>query len=260
MCAKNSRFAATAIGPRKESNLDVQQRNGSMDRRYPRCGVAAATAAAAALALLTNVGDVQGFAFQLQLPAKQAATSKQRTFMGGGWGASTRGVYASGQGRTSAIASRTSRNTRHARTAVRWEDARLTKRNYLRCFSLTSLLLLLLLALDTTFKVSPSFVCNLLERIGAQLLLCCVGQLTPMANENPCRTCRHALNALLGHSLPREAVKIVGGVIARVIFFLLRRTLPLNSSHFGNKSTAQQPADSAILREYAAVISLITRS
>eukprot|EP00904_Undaria_pinnatifida_P008140 jgi/Undpi1/4456/HiC_scaffold_17.g07810.m1 len=105
-----------------------------MDRRYPRCGVAAATAAAAALALLTNVADVQGFAFQLPLPAKQAATaaatSQKRAFVGGGWGASARGVHASGaQGRTSTPTSRVARNTRHARTAVRYEeeDARLTK-------------------------------------------------------------------------------------------------------------------------------------
>ena len=105
-----------------------------MDRRYPRCGVAAATAAAAALALLTNVADVQGFAFQLPLPAKQAATaaatSQKRAFVGGGWGASARGVHASGaQVRTSTPTSRVARNTRHARTAVRYEeeDARLTK-------------------------------------------------------------------------------------------------------------------------------------
>lgn len=132
MCAKEHR-PRTAIGPRKEGNPDVHQRHGTMDRRYPRCGVAAATAAAAALALLTNVADVQGFAFQLQLPAKQAATaaattSKQRAFVGGGW-ASARGIHASGQFRTSPIGSRTLRNTRHARTAVRWEDARLTNEN-----------------------------------------------------------------------------------------------------------------------------------
>ena len=131
-----------------------------MDRRYPRCGVAAATAAAAALALLTNVADVHGFAFQLQVPAKQtnaaaaaaATTSKQRPFVGVGW-ASTRGIHASGQVRTSAIASRTSRNTRHARTAVRWEDARLTKENGIHLlFRFTAVV-----DLDTLCKVSPFF-------------------------------------------------------------------------------------------------------
>lgn len=127
----------TAIGPRKEGNPELRQQNGPMDRRYPRCGVAAATAAAAALALLTNVADVQGFAFQLQLPAKQTAaaaatTSKQPPFVGGGW-ASARGIHASGQVRTSAIASRASHNTRHARTAARWEDARLPKENDIFC-------------------------------------------------------------------------------------------------------------------------------
>lgn len=144
----------TAVGPPKEGHPDVQQRHGAMDRRYPRCGVAATTAAAAALALLTNVVDVQGFAFPLQLPAKHAATaaatSKQRTFVGGGWGVSARVIHLNDQGRTSAIASRTSRNTRHARTAVRWEDARLTKENDILRFRFTAVALLP--ALDTTFK------------------------------------------------------------------------------------------------------------
>lgn len=49
-----------------------------MDGRPRRCGVAAA----AAIALLTNVTDVQGFAFTLQPPSKQP--TKSGGLMGGG--------------------------------------------------------------------------------------------------------------------------------------------------------------------------------
>lgn len=56
----------------------------SMERHNRRCGAVAA--AATAIALLTRgVADVQGFAFTLQLPGKQASsTSQQHPFVSGG--------------------------------------------------------------------------------------------------------------------------------------------------------------------------------
>lgn len=112
-----------------QGSPDTPRSNCTMDSSRRRCGVAAA----AAVALLANVADVQGFAFTLQLPGKQAgptATKQQRALGSTGRrAANAQDVCATGQRCGPVVSGLSSWNSRRSRTTVRYGkgDARVVR-------------------------------------------------------------------------------------------------------------------------------------